>query len=120
MRYFVWGIVVVLALIAAVFAIYNHAPTTLNFWPLPYQLTLPLYGVILATLVIGFILGAAIAWLASARWRRLARVRGRENETLMRQVEALKTPERKALPARSEAAGEAGRDATPAPAGPKD
>jgi len=99
-----WGILVIVALVAVVFAIHNHGPYTLNFWPLPYQVAAPLYLIVLAALAIGFITGALASWVAGRSWRQLARRRRRENDALMRELDTLKADaRRRALPAPQEA-----------------
>jgi uncharacterized integral membrane protein len=103
-----WGVLAIVALIAVVFAIHNYGAQKLDFWPLPYTVIAPLYAVIIAALAIGFVLGALASWVAGRNWRRLARLRKRENDTLMRELDGFKSKAReRALPA-------------PADAGPRD
>ena len=64
-----FGIVVV------VFAIANRSPVEVSFDPLPFVFGLPLYGVVIGALIIGFAAGAAVAWLGGHAARDLARVR---------------------------------------------
>ncbi|HUT49948.1 MAG TPA: LapA family protein [Alphaproteobacteria bacterium] len=89
-----WGILVIVALIAVVFAIHNHGAQTVNFWPLPYALSAPLYAVVITALAAGFVLGAAASWIGGRGWRKLARQRRRENDALMRELDGFKANER--------------------------
>ncbi len=61
------------ALLLILFAVSNRAPVELKLEPLPYVLDLPLYALLLGTLVLGFLLGAVAAFFASQRTRRRAR-----------------------------------------------
>ena len=93
MKIFAWSAALVLVLVTIVFAVNNRAPSRLDFWPLPFEINLPLYGLVLLGLVFGFVIGASASWLASGKWRRLARVRKREIDTLVGEVAQLKKPE---------------------------
>lgn len=75
-------IAVVVALLIILFAVSNRETAVVEVWPLPYQLALPLYAVILLTALVGFIAGAVGAWLAGAERRR-------ETRRLRRQVRDL-------------------------------
>ncbi|MHA1537849.1 MAG: lipopolysaccharide assembly protein LapA domain-containing protein [Alphaproteobacteria bacterium] len=97
MKIFTWSAALVLVLVTIVFAVNNYTPTELDFFPLPYKITLPLYGLVLLGLLFGFMIGASASWLASGKWRRLARVRKREIDNLTGEVVQLKKPE--AIPA---------------------
>ena len=72
----------VVALVIILFAVSNREPVTVALWPLPYQLTLPLYAVILLTVLVGFIAGVVAHWLVGAGRRR-------EQRRLRRQVRDL-------------------------------
>jgi uncharacterized integral membrane protein len=51
------------------FALDNRGTLVLGFWPAPWKLTGPVYLVVLAALVIGFLFGGIIAWLGGHRHR---------------------------------------------------
>jgi uncharacterized integral membrane protein len=61
------------ALLLVLFAVSNRTPVELRLEPLPYSLTLPLYALLLATVVIGFVAGGITAFFANGRTRRRAR-----------------------------------------------
>ena len=75
-------IAAVVALLIVLFAVSNPAPAVVEIWPFPYQLALPLYAVILLTILVGFIAGLVASWLAGAAKRR-------EIKRLRRQVRDL-------------------------------
>ena len=54
------------------FAVSNRAILTLRLWPLPYEVDIPVYALVLGAGFIGFLIGATVAWIAGARSRRRA------------------------------------------------
>ena len=74
MRRLSWIITIPFTIIVVVFAITNRGPVTVTLWPLPWIAELPLYLVVLGSLLVGFLVGAAIAWLSAGRRRHEARV----------------------------------------------
>jgi uncharacterized integral membrane protein len=52
------------------FAISNRSVLTLRLWPLPYEIDMPVYAIVLGAGLIGFLIGATVAWIAGARGRR--------------------------------------------------
>jgi uncharacterized integral membrane protein len=51
-------------LVLAVLAVANRQPVDVSFWPLPYALTVPLFGVALFCLILGALLAGLVSWLA--------------------------------------------------------
>ena len=98
-----WAVTLVAVALLIPFAVSNRAPVSLGFWPLPFLVALPLYLLVLSLLLLGFVIGAAAAWLAGRRTRRELRRRRRRVETLERELVAARSqPEhrtRKGLPA---------------------
>lgn len=92
MKILAWSVALVVVLVTIVFAVNNREPSKLDFWPL-FEITLPLYGLVLLGLLFGFLIGVSASWLAAGKWRRLARVRKRELELQAREVAELKKPE---------------------------
>ena len=88
MRLVFWIVVALVAAVLALFAISNREAVALGLWPLPFELDLPLYLAILAALLIGFIAGVLVAWVAGRRQRRENRVRGRRIAALERDLAA--------------------------------
>lgn len=82
-------LVLAAVVVAAAFAVFNREVVTVDFWPFPYQLQLPLYLLLVAALALGFLIGSAVTWSLQGKWRRRARERARRIETLEREASAL-------------------------------
>ena len=93
MRLLSWLIMVPVAVLVIVFSVYNRASTTVDFWPLPYALSLPLFSVVLGSLLVGFCLGGAIAWISGVGTRRQARRLSRELAAAERDLTARRESE---------------------------
>lgn len=91
MRQLGWVFGGVIAVVAIIFAIHNHAEQAVNLWPLPFIVELPLYGLVLIAIAVGFIIGAFLTWVSESKWRRLARKRKRQLATLDAEIAALRT-----------------------------
>jgi lipopolysaccharide assembly protein A len=98
-----WAVTLAAVVLLIPFAVSNRAPVSLGFWPLPFLVALPLYLLVLALLLFGFVIGAAAAWLAGRRTRRELRRRRRRVEALERELVAARSQSedqtRKGLPA---------------------
>jgi uncharacterized integral membrane protein len=84
MRFAYWGLTLLAAIICAVFAAYNRASTVLDLWPFA-TVELPLYLLVLGTLMAGFLLGSLVTWFGHFGVRR-------ERRRLTKQVQRLDTP----------------------------
>ena len=91
LAYFV-GLVLIVA-----FAVANRHHTVIDFFPLPIEpLEVPIYGLLLAGIALGAVLGGGSAWLATwamrAEWRRLKqhvrRIEAEELQQRLREEEA--------------------------------
>ena len=68
----------VAAFTVVLFAVSNREPVDLTFWPLPYQVSLGLYAVILCSVLVGFLAGMIVSWImGSGRRRELREIRRR-------------------------------------------
>ncbi len=105
MKYLSWILLAPIVLVAAVFAAHNNASQILDLWPLPLKLDLPVYGIVLGAVAVGFFAGVVVTWLAARGTRRKARSRRREVASLSKEIDTLKQPS-EVLP--------------PVPTGPKD
>jgi uncharacterized integral membrane protein len=65
-----WVLVAAAAAVCAAFAISNRLVVSLALWPLPFAIDLPLYLLVFAALLIGFVVGAIAAWLGGRHRRR--------------------------------------------------
>src|SRR5277367_3691809 len=60
---FLWWIVLALAaLLLILFAVSNREMVSVGLWPLPVLVEMPLYLVVLGTLILGFVLGELVTW----------------------------------------------------------
>jgi uncharacterized integral membrane protein len=71
-------IVVPLAVVIIAFAVANRQAVTVSFDPFSatnpaYAATLPLFAVIIVTLILGVLIGGIAAWIRQSKWRRIAR-----------------------------------------------
>lgn len=82
------GIPVAAAIVA--FAVANRGSVKLSLLPLPFEIELPLYLVVLGALAGGLILGGLIAWISAGRLRHRARQSAREAEAASREARALR------------------------------
>ena len=78
-RFLQWAAFLLVALIIVVFMIGNRQPVEVDLWPLPFTKPAPLFAVIIACVLVGFLIGALSAWLSGASARRKARDLGRLN-----------------------------------------
>ncbi len=85
------GIVVVVA-----FAIANRAPVTVSFYPVPFAFTLPVFGLVLISLVVGVILGGLATWFGASRFRRNARRNRREVRAYQAEAEQRRAQDERA------------------------
>lgn len=98
MKFLWWIVLALVALVLILFAVSNRETVSVELWPLPSVLELPLYLVVLGTLVIGFFVGQFVTWVGGWRWRREAR-RSRERIALLeRELEAGRVQRGEALP----------------------
>ena len=82
MKLFTWIILLPLAALIIVFAVVNRDLTTINLWPLPFVIDLPLFSVIFGGALVGIVWGGIAAWSAAGTTRAKARERAREVHTL--------------------------------------
>jgi uncharacterized integral membrane protein len=88
-----------LALLVA-FAIVNSQRVDLDLWA--WTVTLPLYLLIIATLIVGVVIGGIMGWLGGAPRRRRSRERARRSEALEERIATIER-DRPASPATSRA-----------------
>lgn len=109
MRYIAWTLTLPILLVAAVFAISNRDPLPVRLWPLPQEMLLPGYLVVLLPLAAGLLIGGAAVWLGSVKYRRLARRRGSRLRGLTRELDEMRRQQQ----ARDEAEARAADKARP-------
>lgn len=82
-------IFVPLALVIIVFSLSNRQAVTIDFWPLPATMSLPVFAIVLAMLAIGVLWGGFAAWLSAGRSRKRAREMTRRAEAAEMEVRLL-------------------------------
>jgi len=96
---------VIAAALLVPFAVSNRAPVSLGLWPLPFLIELPLCLLVFLLLLVGFVAGAATAWIAGRRvrrelrrWRRRAEVLESEGEAARSELASHLAKGRQAVP----------------------
>jgi len=90
LKFFLWILAAVVTLAVTSFAVTNRAPVEIDFWPLPFTATPPLFAILITTVVVGFGFGSIATWWSGRNRRRIARARGRGIDRLKREIEVLK------------------------------
>ncbi len=90
MKRFSWILTLPLIAVAAIFAIANREPITLDLWPFEASPRLPLFVILLACLVVGLVVGSLATWLSAAPTRRRARQARRRVAELEREAARLR------------------------------
>jgi lipopolysaccharide assembly protein A len=88
MRAVYWAVILAIAAVLSLFAASNRATVSLGLWPLPFLVGVPLYLVVFAAAIAGFLAGALAAWIAGAHRRRELRRCRRRSEALARELAA--------------------------------
>src|SRR3546814_7702107 len=70
-------VVAPIMLIAVLFAISNRQTVLLGLWPLPYEISAPVYLIAILPLAAGFIAGGMVAWIGAGKARARARAGAR-------------------------------------------
>lgn len=106
MRVVYWFAVAVCAVALVLFALSNRESVSLGLWPLPFLVQVPLYLVVLATALVGFVFGGTAAWVSGRHRRRELRERRRRVAALERELAATQA---RLAPPSSDIAAAAGR-----------
>jgi uncharacterized integral membrane protein len=113
---FSWILTLPLIVVAAIFAIANREPITLDLWPFEASPRLPLFVILLACLVFGLVVGSLATWLSAAPTRRRARQARQRVAGLEREVARLRQERDRAARAVAPAdSGQPGQAGLPAP-----
>ena len=88
MRILYRAVFLVIAIVLILFAVSNRETVSVGFWPLPFLADVPLYLLCFLSLVIGALIGVAIAWMAGHGKRRELRTRRRRIDALERELMA--------------------------------
>jgi uncharacterized integral membrane protein len=77
-------------LIGVLIAVSNTQPVQLALWPLPHQLVMPVYLLVIVVLLLGVLAGLGLGWWGGRHHRRRARHARGEAERLEREVKRLR------------------------------
>ena len=69
-----------------VFAVANRHALTLNLWPLPLEIDIPVYIAVLGALAAGMVIGGSAQLISDGKCRRRARADKRKASALERQL----------------------------------
>jgi uncharacterized integral membrane protein len=83
-----WAGVIVIAVVAGLFAVSNRQTVSLGFWPVPFVADAPLYVIVLVSLLFGVLIGALAVWIRGRHRRRELRECRRQNAALSRELAA--------------------------------
>ena len=86
MKIFYRLVFIPVAAVFVVFAVANRHTLTLNLWPLPLEIDLPVYIAVLGALAVGMAIGGSAQWMSDGKWRRRARAGKRKASALERQL----------------------------------
>lgn len=82
-----WIVVTPLAAAVVVFSVNNRSEVILDLWPLDFAAApVPLFAVVLAALLAGFLAGGFVAWISAAKVRKRARSERRRADTAEREL----------------------------------
>lgn len=79
-KFIYWITLVPVGVVIIVFSMVNRGGVEVNFWPFLLQFSVPLFALILVSLMIGVLWGGVAAWLAAGRARKKARDMSRRAE----------------------------------------
>ena len=86
MKIFYRLVFIPVAAVFVVFAVANRHALTLNLWPLPLEIDIPVYIAVLGALAVGMAIGGSAQWISDGKWRRRARAGKRKASALERQL----------------------------------
>jgi uncharacterized integral membrane protein len=101
LRLLQWVTFLLVAFVVVLFIVQNRDMVDVHLWPLPFVKPAPLFAVIIACVLFGFLLGAFSAWLSGGAVRKRARELGRLNAEKAQQISQLQreaAAQKQALP----------------------
>ena len=81
---------VLFLLIGVLIAVSNRQPVQLTLWPLPHQIEIPVYLLVVALLLLGVLAGLALGWWGGRHHRRRAREASADAARLGREMQRLR------------------------------
>jgi uncharacterized integral membrane protein len=89
LRFLQWVLFLLVAFVVVTFVVQNRQEVEVSLWPLPFTKPAPLFGIIIACVLLGFLLGAFSAWLSGGGVRKRARELARANAEKAQQISQL-------------------------------
>ena len=89
LRLLQWVLFLLVAFVVVTFMVQNREMVDVSLWPLPFVKPAPLWAIIIACLLFGFLLGAISAWLSGGGARKRARELARLNAEKAQQISQL-------------------------------
>ncbi|MEQ8194178.1 MAG: LapA family protein [Rhodospirillales bacterium] len=86
MRWLSWIILLPLAAAVIVFSVINRGVTKVDFWPFGLTVELPVFAIVLTSLLLGFVLGGIVAWITGTPRRLRGKAAEREAAALKREL----------------------------------
>jgi uncharacterized integral membrane protein len=90
LRFLQWFVFLVVAFIVVTFVVQNRQEVEVSLWPLPFVKPAPLFAIIIACVLLGFLLGAISTWLSGGGTRKRARELARLNSEKAQQISQLR------------------------------
>ena len=90
MKVLFWLLYLPLLVVVAAFGAANRHDIGISFDPLPFGLTAPVFAVVLASALIGLVVGGISAWMSGRTQRKAARMLRRQNALLETEIAALR------------------------------
>ncbi len=81
-----WLVALPIGAVVVLFAVSNRAPVTLSLFPLPAEITTPLFLLPLITLLIGFLWGGVVVFFADLKLRRQSRAERKRAESYRQEL----------------------------------
>lgn len=72
-RFLSYLVMVPFALVVIVFSAVNRELVTLDLWPFPHEISVPIFSLVLGVFIFGFLWGGIVAWISAGDSRRRAR-----------------------------------------------
>lgn len=98
MNRLVWIITLPIALLVILFALMNRQEVVLSLWPLPWDISAPLFLFTLGAIVFGFLFGAVVTWISGSATRQKLRAAHRALSDSRDEIAILKRQQAQVAP----------------------
>lgn len=89
MKHFSWLLTVPLTVMVVVFAVANRGFIPLDLWPFAVEVRIPVFLLVLGSMLFGFLIGGLVMWLSLGKQRRKGRAAKGQIAKLERQTHEL-------------------------------